>query len=319
MSQAAITGAPSRYIQGAGCVREAGIHIAKLGNNAFCLGGKRGTASVHDALVASCGEANVHLTFELFAGECCLSEVSRLQTLATAAGATVIVGVGGGKSMDTAKVLANLMELPVVIIPTIASSDAPCTALSVIYTDTGDLAKYEFFPASPNLVLVDTQVICKTPTRFLVAGMGDALATYYEAEACCTSRSKNCHSGMSSLAARCLAKLCRDTLFEYGVAAKHLSDANTTGPALDHVVEANTLLSGVGAESSGVAAAHDIQNGLAVCPESHDYYHGEKVAFGVCAQLLMQDSPQEVIQQEVVAQAVMAADTLGEAYLKSIQ
>ncbi|GIQ92339.1 hypothetical protein KIPB_016047, partial [Kipferlia bialata] len=103
MSQITVTGAPSRYVQGKECISEAGAHIAKLGNVAFCIGGKRGTACVHDSLVSSCGEAKVALTFELFLGECCLSEIARLQANATAAGANVIVGIGGGKSIDAAK------------------------------------------------------------------------------------------------------------------------------------------------------------------------------------------------------------------------
>ncbi|GIQ80673.1 hypothetical protein KIPB_001507, partial [Kipferlia bialata] len=270
-------------------------------------------------------------------------------------------------------VVAANMKLPIVIIPTIAATDAPCSALSVIYTEEGVVSKYEFFPANPDLVLVDTQIICEAPSRLLVAGMGDALATFYEAEACCASRSKNCHGGLPSMTALCLAKLCRDTLFEYGLAAKHQCESHVTGPALDHVVEANTLLSGLGFESGGIAAAHAVHNGLTVCHESHDYYHGEKVAFGVCTQLVLQDSTPEHIEkvqafccsvglpitlrqlgidskseeflktnlkavakgtclpgetihnmpfgitEDLVADAILAADALGEAYLKAHQ
>lgn len=67
------------------------------------------------------------------------------------------------------------------VIPTIAATDAPCTALSVIYTKTGEFDKYLILPQNPNLVLVDSEIVCKAPVRFLVSGMGDALATWFEA------------------------------------------------------------------------------------------------------------------------------------------
>jgi len=46
--------------------------------------------------------------------------------------ARVIIGVGGGKVLDTTRAVADELTLPVVNRPTVASSDAPCSALSVI-------------------------------------------------------------------------------------------------------------------------------------------------------------------------------------------
>lgn len=95
----------------------------------------------------------------------------------------LLLGSGAGKILDTAKAVAYYGHTPVLVCPTIASTDAPCSALSVIYTDEGVFEEYLFLPANPNMVLMDTDIISKSPVRLTVSGMGDALATYFEARA----------------------------------------------------------------------------------------------------------------------------------------
>ena len=120
----------------------------------------------------------------------------------------LVIGIGGGKIFDTAKAVAHYEKTAVLICPTIASTDAPCSALSVIYTDEGVFEEYLFLPANPNLVLMDTDIIAKSPVRLTVAGMGDALATYFEARACEQSDAVSCAGGKVTGAAMALAKLC---------------------------------------------------------------------------------------------------------------
>ncbi|BCV19199.1 hypothetical protein ATOBIA_N14890 [Atopobiaceae bacterium P1] len=183
------------------------------------------------------------------------------------------------------------------ICPTIASSDAPCSALSVLYTDDGAFDEYLFLPSNPNLVLMDTTVIAASPVRLTVSGMGDALATYFEARACVNSDADTCAGGKSTLAAYALAKLCYETLLEDGLKAKIALDAGANTSAVDHIVEANTLLSGIGFESCGLAGAHAIHNGLTLLPETHELYHGEKVAFGTLTQLVLEDVPTDELEE----------------------
>jgi glycerol dehydrogenase len=144
------------------------------------------------------------------------------------------------------------------------------------------------------VVLVDTTVIADAPARFLVSGMGDALATWFEARSCDRTQSPNACGGYSTLAGLHLARLCYDTLLTYGAAAKIAVEKHIVTKALSHIVETNILLSGIGFESAGLAAAHSIHNGLTALPETHSFYHGEKVAFGVLTGLQLTDaSPQE--------------------------
>jgi glycerol dehydrogenase len=210
------------------------------------------------------------------------------------AGAGVLVGVGGGKLLDTAKAAAFYAEAPVITAPTVASTDAPCSALSVINSEDGVFKKLLFLPANPNIVLVDTDIISAAPVRTLVAGMGDALATYFEARACARAGATTCMGGRTAPAALALARICYDTLRRDGLAAKRAVERRVCTRAVENIIEANTYLSGVGFESGGVAAAHAIGNGLAAIEGTHAMYHGEKVAFGTLAQLVLENSAEEI-------------------------
>jgi len=205
----------------------------------------------------------------------------------------VLVGMGGGKTIDTAKIAADRANIPVVIVPTIASTDAPCSGCAVLYSEQGVFESVHYEKSNPAAVLVDTELIAKAPVRFLVAGMGDALSTWFEAKSCHDTQSENECGGLSTLTGLHIARLCYETLLEYGAAAKIDAERHMITPAFEKIVEANTLLSGVGFESGGLASAHAIHNGFTALDETHAYYHGEKVAFGVLVGLQLTDVPPE--------------------------
>lgn len=292
-----IFNSPSKYVQGPDELAKLGGYVDPLGTKALVVTTPSGAKRVGAKVEAGFADAKATALFESFNGECSENEVNRLVEVARANGCDVIVGIGGGKTLDTAKATAHFMGCPVVICPTIASSDAPCSALSVLYTDDGQFDRYLFLPANPNLVLMDTTVIAASPVRLTVSGMGDALATYFEAKATHDADGATCAGGKGGLAALSLARLCYDTLMKDGVKAKVALEAGALTPAVEHVIEANTLLSGIGFESSGLAAAHAIHNGLTLLPECHGMYHGEKVAFGTLAQLVLEDASTEQIEE----------------------
>ena len=184
---------------------------------------------------------------------------------------------------------------------------------------------------------MDTDIIVKSPVRLTVAGMGDALATYFEARACQRSGATSCAGGKTTEAAMALAKLCFDTLMEEGVKAKIALEAGVCTPAVEKVIEANTLLSGIGFESAGLAGAHAIHNGFTVLEECHHMYHGIEVGLPVtlaelgagnvtddqlmevaktaCAETdTLHNMPFEVTPETVFA-AIKAADAYGRYYL----
>ncbi|MDN5324172.1 MAG: glycerol dehydrogenase [Clostridia bacterium] len=312
--------APSRYVQGNGAIKEIGKHVSILGKKALVTGGTRGLASCREALEKSLAEYEIGFVFEKFNGECSKQEVQRLQKVAEENGADFIIGVGGGKALDTVKAVAHYMQIPVAIVPTIAATDAPCSALSVLYTEDGVFEEYLILPKNPDLVLVDTEIVAKAPVRLLVAGMGDALATWFEADACAKAFAGNMPGGNSTAAALSLAKLCYEILIEYGLQAKLAVENGVCTPAVEKIVEANTLLSGLGFESSGLAGAHAVHNGLTVLEETHHAYHGEKVAFGTLVQLVMEERSKEEIQEVIdFCIEVGLPVTLGEIGVKEIK
>ena len=294
MKQTAIF--PGRYVQSADALQQLGDEMSGLGNQALIVAGKTSADSIIPPLLGGWRE-RFELAVESFAGECTDGEIERLTAIAEARNCDVVIAMGGGKVIDTVKAVGYAADCKTVIAPTIASTDAPTSAVSVIYTEEGAFSRYLFLPRNPDLVLVDTSIISQAPERFLVAGMGDALATWFEADACRQAFSNNQCGGLATLAAQNLARLCYDTILEFGVAAKVSCQQQVVTPALSHVVEANTLLSGLGFESGGLASAHSIHNGLTQLAGTHDYYQGEKVAIGVLAGLFLADQPAALIDE----------------------
>lgn len=292
--------APGKYIQGGGAIAEIGKYASALGaKKALVTGGKHALAASQDGIKSSLGEAGVGMVVEGFRGESSLTEIKRLMGVAKDNNADLVIAVGGGKAIDTGKAVACDLGLPVIIVPTIAATDSPCSALAVIYTDGGVFESYKVTPTSPSCVLVDTDIIAKAPVRTLVSGMGDALATFWEADTCYKSQKPNVLTGGTppTEVAYMLARLCYDTLLNYGIEAKLSAERKVITPALEKVVEANILLSGLGFESGGLAGAHAIHDGFTALPATHEKYHGEKVAFGTLVQLVMEGRSREEISE----------------------
>ncbi len=290
---------PSRYTQGKNATDSLGQEMVGLGlrGPALVVAGRSAIRLLTDTWKTTFRDAGIDHAVHPFGGECSHAEIERVKSAARQHKAQVIVGAGGGKVLDTARAAAADLDLPVVNCPTVASSDAPCSALSVIYTEEGVFHEYRFYRKNPDLVLVDTQVIAQGPPRLLVAGMGDALATWFEAKTCVEGCVKNMRGGASTQSALALAKLCYETLLEDGTEALRAVQSQVVTPALERLVEANTLLSGLGFESSGLAAAHAVHNGLTAAPGTHDYFHGEKVAYGLLVQLVLEGQSRTVLQQ----------------------
>jgi len=309
---------PLKYVQGAGEIKNLADYFKPLSRKKpYIISGNSALKKYKDDITASLVKENIPYELTGFGGECSRVEIDRQREAMKAAGADAVIGIGGGKVIDTAKAVAYYENAPVIIVPTIASTDAPCSALTVLYTEDGAFDAYLPLPSNPNCVLVDTSIVAEAPSRLLVAGMGDALATYFEARAAKASQKTAMAGGLTSLSAMALAKLSYETLLADGLKAKLAVDAGATTQAVENIIEANTFLSGIGFESGGLGAAHAIHNGLTVLPETHDVYHGEKVAFGTLTQLVLENASLEEIQIIVdFCKSVGLATTLAQLGIK---
>src|SRR5712692_2583415 len=298
-SMLSVFSSPSRYTQGKNATAFLGQEMKTVGleGPALMVASRSVIPLLTDTWRRSLGEAGIAYEIHRFGGECSVNEIERVKSSAREHRARVILGAGGGKVLDTARAAADGLRLPVVICPTVASSDAPCSALSVIYTDEGVFQEYRIYGKNPDLILVDTHVIAQSPPRLLVAGMGDALATWFEAKTCVEGNVKNMRGGASTESALALAELCYRTLLNDGADARRALEMKVVTPALERLVEANTLLSGLGFESSGLAAAHAVHNGLTAARATHPYFHGEKVAYGTLVQLVLEGKPRPLLTE----------------------
>ncbi|NLZ25216.1 MAG: glycerol dehydrogenase [Clostridiales bacterium] len=302
---------PSKYVQGEDELYNLGYFVSTFGKKALLIADPFARNLVKDKLEATAKKYGVEfISPGDFSGECSRNEVAKLKKFAKENDCDCTVGLGGGKAIDTAKCVAEGTNL--IIVPTIAATDAPTSHSAVLYTDDHHFDDYAYFKQNPSVVLVDTKVIANAPARFLVSGMGDALATYFEARAnfqsvsnvnaglpCGADRSKGDRLAYGTMAAGALAELCYKTLLSDGAKAKAACENKVVTKALENIVEANILLSGLGFESGGLAAAHAIHDGLTLLPSHTKYFHGEMVAFGTICQLVLENSPEEELYEVI--------------------
>lgn len=296
---------PTKYVQGEDELLNLGYFVQIYGKNALLIAHPDDVARVREQLDFTAEKFGIEFVETNFVGQCSRQEVKRLQELAKEKNCSCTIGLGGGKAIDTSKCVAEGENL--IIVPTIAATDAPTSHSAVLYTPEGAFDDYAYFKQSPSVVMIDTKVIAGAPTRFLVSGMGDALSTYFEARANvrsatkinaglpCGFREGLCPEAKGTNAAFVMAKACYENLLADGIKAKMASDMNVVTPALENIIETNILLSGIGFESGGLAAAHAIHDGLTILEGSHGCFHGEKVAFGTLCQLALENAPMEEI------------------------
>ena len=279
---------PTKYIQGPGCLGQAG-EILKRYTNCFAVLDPGIEAILRQRLTDAFDKKMTPEAPELIMapaqGECCDEEIDRLADLAQKARADVVIAAGGGKTVDIGKSVGAKLGIASVIVPTIAASDAPTSSIAIMYTKNHVYRGAARFPDNPYMILVDTDIIINAPARFLAAGMGDALATKIEAERCMKAGGKNLHGHTGTLSALQLASYAYDLILEHGEEAIRNLKAKKNSPAFEAVVEANILMSGLGWENCGLTIPHAFHGAMTPISKFDGAMHGERVALGVLVQL----------------------------------
>lgn len=287
----------TRYTVGEDAYSQLPAAAMGLGSRLFVIGGHTALAAALPRLQAALTGSNLAIAgVQWYGGECTYNNIRACADAAKQAGAQVIVGIGGGKALDTAKGAANLLGTPVFTLPTIAATCAATTALSVVYDDNHKFTEFAFFDAPAHHTFIDTAVIAAAPAKYLRAGIGDTLAKHYE----CTFASRNDNLDHSSGMAVNLSRMCKDPLLQVGVQALQDCEAGVPSDALQQAVLANVVTTGyvscLVAEDYNGAVAHSLFYGLTILPDfEKNYLHGDVVAYGILVQLALDKNENELL------------------------
>lgn len=288
--------APTRYVQGPGALDKVGNLVALRRSRAYLLVDMQLTDTIGVRLAASLNEAGVATLMKSVDGEVTWSNIDALAEHARSHSPDVVVAAGGGKVLDQGKGIARTLDVPIVTVPTIASNDGPTSRVIALYDEQHQLVDTPHMQANPELVVVDTTVIAAAPIRFLLSGIGDALAKKFEAEACARAAGLNSHRQRALALPAFIADGCFDELVTHG------ADAVSGSPdAVERVVEACVLMSGMAFENGGLSMAHAMTRGLMACPGSDAHLHGFHVAYGLLVQLAHEDHPSYAAVRQYLA------------------
>lgn len=288
---------PGMYVQGYGELKNIEKYVAPLGDSFFVIGSSNRIKDLGETIKESFPE-NAKLSFVEHNGACTISEIEKIVKIVEEKGGDVIIGMGGGKVIDTAKAVAGRLKKRVVVIPTVAASDAATTRCAVIYKDDGSEDCEEVYASNPDLVLVDTEIIMKAPKKYILAGMGDAMAKCVAAPVCYRGFQPNELGGGVTELAYSLSGLIHDILMNHGELAVAALEQGVMSQDLNKVIEMNVLISGIGCEVNGATTDHAFYAGFTTLQNRKEIMlHGEYVTFSSLATLLLEGAPKETIDE----------------------
>ncbi|MGQ4648286.1 iron-containing alcohol dehydrogenase [Lyngbya aestuarii] len=279
-----LTVAPTKVLRGFQALELSKEAIASLGKRPFVVGGDRTLATLAAKLPKILGRQKSSYAQASYSPDCSEASLASLREAAASHQADLIIGIGGGKALDTAKLLAHQCQLPIVTVPTSAATCAAWTALSNIYSEQGAFLYDVALDRCPDLLILDYSLLQAAPPRLLVAGIGDALAKWYEASVSSSSSTTTLIIGAVQQ-----ARVLRDILFQKSADALKEPGSDVWQEVVDATVLLAGVIGGLGGAQCRTVAAHAVHNGLTHLMAAHEALHGEKVAYGILVQLRLEE------------------------------
>lgn len=281
----ALTVAPAQVVRGN--VALDSVDLSRIGERPLVVGGDRTLTIVEPRLQPAIAAQQLSAAWASYSPDCTEDGLAMLRSQVQQHQADFIIGVGGGKALDTAKLLAHQCNLPIVTVPTSGATCAAWTALSNVYSEAGAFLYDVPLDRCPDLLVLDYSLIQTASQRTLVAGIGDALAKWYEA-----SVSSGTSEQTLIIAAVQQARILRDILFQKSADALKEPGSEVWREVVDATVLLAGVIGGLGGAQCRTVAAHAVHNGLTHIPAAHDALHGEKVAYGILVQLRLEEMVQ---------------------------
>ena len=276
-----------RYVIGPEAYAALSDILKPLGRRVLLIGGEKALAAGQEPFEKASGGLGVSVTVHTHRGECTIENAQALALKAREDHVEIIAGMGGGKAIDTAKACAHFAGLPVITFPTIAATCAAVTALSVMYHTDGAFDKFLFLNKPPECAFIHTGVVAKAPAKYLRAGMGDAIAKYFESG----FSSRNDVPGYKDALGLSIARTCYEPLQRLGEKALCDCESGMDSPefreAVQSVIVSTGLVSLLVREEFNGALAHSLYYALEDLPQIKACLHGDVVAWGALVQLLM--------------------------------
>lgn len=285
-----------------------------FGKRIFLIGGETALQKCEEILRKALQRTSLEIVgTKLYGHDCTYSNIHELAQAAKDLEVEMIFGMGGGKALDTAKAVAHKLSIPIFTFPTIASTCAATTALSVVYKDNGDFECFEFFERPAQHSFIDLKVIAQAPAKYLRAGMGDTIGKYFE----CHLASRNDHLEHSSLLGRTISNNCYFPVIEHGIKAYEDCLQDKVSYELEQVVLANIVTTGMVSvlviDDYNCAIAHSVYYGLVLIEGFEEkYLHGDVVAYGVLVQLAIDGQDEVLGQVRAFMKALHIPTTLAE-------
>lgn len=292
-------GAAHRYFQGPGVIAWLGEVCQTLGKQPLLISDAVVHKFLYGVAARSCESQGLTLPWLEADSEVTIAAVDKLVADAKSVAPDIIVAAGGGKGVDTGKAVARALGARLVVLPTAASNDGPCSKAFVFYDDHHRMVSVEQMPRNPDVVLVDTQLLVKAPRALLISGIGDALCKLYEGDQVRAANGLNLFGGVSTIAATELARACDRVIRDDAEEGLQALESGQPTPAFERLVEALVLLSGLVFENSGLSIAHSMTRGLPLAPGVHSTLHGQHVAYGLLVQMLLEGRSGDFMQNQL--------------------